>query len=293
MNEKILKYKGVEPIPNSEISEFLEGIDYSKWMRRDSDWVFDKYKNVFYDWIQQSNRNHLKGLEEFTHKKYCYGSTQSFDLFYIQNKDKRFRMLKGDFFYHKACLSKGFKWKYLEDDLQEGDALIISVPFSDTGKTPEDLENILLNCDELNIPVLLDMCYYTIGKNINIDLTHPCIDTISFSLSKFADGVQHFRCGLRLSRTNRDDGIDLINEYQQISKISCVVGLYIMDNYHVDYNWDKFETSYNLVCKEKDFEPSDTIVIGLGGSDYDELNRGNSKNRVCVANDVWEKYNGI
>ena len=93
--------------------------------------------------------------------------------------------------------------------------------------------------------------------------------------------------------TNRDDGIDLINEYQQISKISCVVGLQIMDNYHVDYNWDKFETSYNLVCKEKDFEPSDTIVIGLGGSDYDELNRGNSTNRVCIANDVWEKYNGI
>ena len=43
MNEKILKYKGVEPIPNSEISEFLEDIDYSNWMTRDSDWVFDKY----------------------------------------------------------------------------------------------------------------------------------------------------------------------------------------------------------------------------------------------------------
>ncbi len=283
------KYKGVEPIPNTDVLGFLQMLNYEDWLSKDSDWIYSCYKDTFLQWIQSSNLNTLNGIENFKHKQYSFGTTQTFDLFYLQNKNSRFRSFKGDFFYHTACNND---CEYLDTSpINTNDAVIISVPFSDTGNIPNTLETILCECDVMGVPVLLDMCYYVIGKDININLNHECIDTISFSLSKFSDGLQNFRCGFRLTKDFKDDGIDIINQFYHVPKISCAVGISIMDNYSVDYNWNEFGDSYLSVCEKKNLKPTNTMILGLGGSEYDYLNRGNSTNRVCIAKDIWETYN--
>ena len=90
-------YKGVHPIPNTKVLDLLHDIDYSEWLTKDSDWMYDTYKDVFYQWITSSKLNKLEGIENFKYKNYSFGTTQTFDLFYLQNKNRRFRFLKGDF----------------------------------------------------------------------------------------------------------------------------------------------------------------------------------------------------
>lgn len=282
-------YKGVHPIPNTKVLDLLHDIDYSEWLTKDSDWMYDTYKDVFYQWITSSKLNKLEGIENFKYKNYSFGTTQTFDLFYLQNKNRRFRFLKGDFFYHTVCNSN---WEYLDvNTLDKNDAVILSVPFSDTGGIHDNFEEILSKCDKLKIPVLVDMCYYVMGKNININLNHDCIDTISFSLSKFAEGLQNFRCGFRLTKEFKDDGVNVVNEHNHVPKLSCGVGITIMDNFSVDYNWNEFGDSYNTICKQKNLTPTNTIIFGLGGSEYEYLNRGNYTNRVCISHDIWNLYN--
>ena len=167
------KYKGVEPIPNTDVLGFLQMLNYEDWLSKDSDWIYSCYRDTFLQWIQSSNLNTLNGIENFKHKQYSFGTTQTFDLFYLQNKNRRFRFFKGDFFYHTACNTN---WEYLDTSrIDTNDAVIISVPFSDTGNIPNTLEFILCECDVMGVPVLLDMCYYVIGKDININLNHKCI----------------------------------------------------------------------------------------------------------------------
>ena len=61
------------------------------------------------------------------------------------------------------------------------DAVIISLPFSDRGNKHRDMEDVLDWCDTLGIPVFIDAAYYSIGRDLEIDLSHPCINTISFT----------------------------------------------------------------------------------------------------------------
>ena len=74
-----------------------------------------------------------------------------------------------------------FAWKYVEEDaLRKGDALIVSVPFSDYGDVHPKLAAILDQCDKLKIPVFIDAAYYCIARGVNFNLDRPCIENYCF-----------------------------------------------------------------------------------------------------------------
>ena len=85
-------------------------------------------------WIQNSVNNTIIGLEDFKELTYVHGTSQSFDNFLLRHNNKRLVTLKGDFLYHKLCIkNKMLHHFYDEGVLQNGDCMIISVPFSDSG----------------------------------------------------------------------------------------------------------------------------------------------------------------
>ena len=52
-------------------------------------------------------------------------------------------------------------WKYINNlDIKKNDAVVISLPFSDTGSKHQDMEKLIDLCDRLNVPVLIDCCYF-------------------------------------------------------------------------------------------------------------------------------------
>ena len=98
-----------------------------------------------------------------------------------------------------------------EDEIRQNDVVLISVPFSDTGAVPNNLENLLQQCDDNNVPVMLDLAYINLAINLEVDLTHPCIEYVVSSLSKVFP-VELYRIGIRMQRKKFEDQLYVINE---------------------------------------------------------------------------------
>jgi len=277
--------RGAKPIPNPSIREFISNWDKTEMVY--NEYILDMFKNKFVEWISNSKYNELTGLDYYNDISYVHGTIQSFDHFYLLQKKKRFRFFKGEFFYHKCSFQHDWNWAYIEDDyIKNGDAVILSVPFSDYGKQHSLLTEEFLNyCDDNSIPVMLDFAYYPMAKNVKVNLRHKCIQLATFSLSKAFYGMEHMRVGVRMVNEFRhvDDGVTAFNEQQMVNRIGAAIGYELMSKYPVDYNWDTFGEKYTEVCKKMNLEETDCVMFGIGGDEYKSLNRGSDKNRVCIS----------
>ncbi len=244
--------RGAKPIPNPKIKQDI--ISWDKLSSVYDDTILQKFKDKFVSWIASSKYNKLEGLEGYRDVSYVHGTIQSFDHFYLIQKKKRFRFFKGEFFYHKCSFQHDWNWAFIEDDeIKRGDAVILSVPFSDYGKQHPLLTQDFLNyCDENSIPVMLDFAYYPMAKNINVNLNHNCIQLITFSLSKAFYGMEHLRVGIRMVNDFRhiDDGIGAFNEQQMVNRVGAAIGYELMTKYSVDYNWDTFGENIHKFVKK-------------------------------------------
>ena len=212
--------------------------------------------------------HNVNGYEQYDQICYTHGTTESFSQFYVRYRNaKRLRIKKGDYFYHSMMqkLWYGDNFAWLDDDkIQEGDVLIISVPFAQTGDVPDNLENILNECDEKSVPVLLDMAYLNISNGLEINLDHPCIEYVTSSLSKTFP-VELNRIGIRLQKTKFEDQLYVINEdgYNYINLQNCYVATQLMDRFPADYIYKKYLPKQQQYCKELDLTPSKCVIFGL------------------------------
>ena len=193
--------------------------------------------------------------------------------------------------YHQASAKHGLAWAWLDaSTLTFNDAVIISVPFSDSGNMPTDIDIILDNCDYFKIPVLIDLAYLPMSKNIRLDLRYDCIETVCASVSKVFDGAQYLRAGIRFQRVNIDDGIDIANSVGMVPANAMSTAVYLMNKYPIDYNWNTYADEYHAVCTELNLSTTNCIMFGTSTTDYMEYNRGNSWNRVCISQDIGNKH---
>lgn len=287
-----MNLRGAKPIVDKSIQSFVNSIDLTDSLYNKD--IPAEFTENFYNWITGSKNNTIKGIENFTNRKLVAGSAQAFDHWYWRHKNKHFRFFKGEFMYHSAVLKHGGTYSFIEDcELDTHNAVIVSVPFSDFGKQRDDLTDVLDKCNELGIPVLLDFAYYPCTKNINIDLDkYTCVETITFSISKAFYGAEFLRVGMRLERSDTDDGVDVFNSVDMHNRIGLSIANELIKNYSVDYNWEAYNEAYSQVCKEQELEETDCIMFGLGGDKWQHMNRGSDVNRVCISELIGEKLNG-
>ena len=86
------------------------------------------------------------------------------------------------------------------------------MPFSDFGSEHPQMKYIINQCNKLNVPVLIDLAYYSIGRDINFNLDKKCIKVLAFSLSKSFYGTERIRIGIRCKRKREYDPPDLFTE---------------------------------------------------------------------------------
>ena len=273
-------------IQHSEIFNFIEKSINSKYLYDEN--ILTNFLNTYYDWLKSSKLNNLNGLEKFNNLGFVHGTSQAFDFFYAENKDRRMRCFKGDFLYHKLSWRNNYPgWSYIENDfIQKNDAVIISLPFSDYGAEHPDMQDILDECDKLDVPVFIDCAYYSIARNIDFNLDRKCIKGVSFSLSKAFYGTHRLRIGLRCKKEFNDDPVDLFTSMGMVSKISAGVGYEICKNFEPDYNQNKFRDSQLKICKELDIKPSDCVLYGITDKNHKQFgdyDRGSKWRRVCIS----------
>jgi hypothetical protein len=280
--------KSARPIANSEIVNFINNKVDASFLYNDT--IVPEFINTYFEWIKSSKLNHLKGLDTFNCTDFVHGTSQAFDFWYQQHHSKRFRCLRGDYVYHKVSWKNYFDWCYVEDDkLRSNDALVISLPFSDTGDKHYMIDELLDKCDKLNIPVLIDAAYYCIARDIKFNVDRPCIDTITFSMSKAFYGAERLRIGIRCRKTVIDDGCVLFNQFHCVSKIAAGVGKALCENFNSDYNQIKFRDRQIQICNELNLTPSNCVIFGLTDNTHPEFgnyDRGTNHRRVCISKNL-------
>ena len=284
------KFRGGRAIPDLEVIElYNEVFDVSHVLTKD-----DKHDfiSLFDNHIQSSKLNQLIGLDGFQHKTFTAGTSQSFDSFWMKYHDRRFRCFEGEFFYHKANWKKFHNWSYLDyDKIKKGDAVIISLPFSDYCTEHPKMKSTLSQCSLLGVPVLIDCAYYGIASGVDFDLSkYDCIKEVTFSLSKTFYNANRLRAGIRYAKDFADDNIDIMNEWGQINHISTYIGKRLLEAFEPDYTFNKFRKRQEEYCKSHNLKPTDCVSFAFGeAGEYDDLNRGTDVNRLCIADQIGDK----
>jgi hypothetical protein len=286
--------RGARPIRNKEILDFDSHIQKNDLIVP----TIEEYSDVWRNWLNYSDNKSILGLEHFTHTDYTQGTSQTFDNFILKHcNTKEIIVVQGDFQYH-ACLGKHVNFKNiyenehsqinLEEQLHGKNlhALIISAPFSDFGCLHPDFDHLMKVCNVHDIPVCLDLAYWGIAKDINLNLNdYPAIKEVTCSLSKPFFTLENHRVGVRFTREYVDDGISMLNEVKMANNYSMALGVEYMKNFSADYNWIKYRQQYELICKDENLIWTDCIIFGLGDEErHNEFNRGIEGNyRVCVS----------
>jgi hypothetical protein len=240
-----------------------------------------KFCKEYLNWISRTTLNNVQGLTHFSFACYSNGTTEAFDKFYIKNRTRRFRCFRGEYVYHRLVWRNSWPdWLWLYDEcLDTNDAVVISLPFSDTGGKHQLHETLLEQCTEKGIPVLVDCAYFGICSNIIFNFNHPCITDITFSLSKVFP-VAHARIGMRLTRTDDDDGLFVANKIGYINRLGPQLGLELLSKFGPDYIFNKYRQQQLKLCSQYSVIPSNTVLFGIGGDEWKEYNRGTSTNRL-------------
>jgi len=278
--------KGARPIPDKQSYEFIrDNIDGNCLYTPN---LIQDYCSSYFEWIQKSKLNKLHNLNKFKSKKFVHGTSQSFDFFYLVNHNKRFRIFKGDFMYHQIMFRSGYDWKYLDDEeIKKDDVVIFSVPFSDFGDLHPQTNKVLDRCDGLGVPVFIDCAYMVMSRNIEFDFDRKCIQGISFSLSKGFYGAEHLRIGIRFTREDIDDPVDVFNSFEMVSYVSCDIGLKIFQNFETDYLQNKYHEKQIQVCSDLFIEPTNCVIFGITDEThlrFGDYDRGTRRRRVCISN---------
>jgi hypothetical protein len=246
-----------------------------------SDSIIDEYLYEYDTWIKNSKSNIFTGLEEFQYRCYSNGTTEAFDKFYLKNANRRFRCFKGEYMYHKLAWRNYFNWEYLEDaPLHKNDAVIISLPFADTGNIHSDYYELMRKCSDMGVPVLVDCAYFGACRNIHIDVAYPCITDVTFSLSKTFP-VAYARIGMRYTKEDNDDTMFVYHKINYNNKIGALIGLEYFKNFSADYIPQKYLDKQIEFCNTLGVEPSKTVLFGIDYlKQYNEYNRGGTSNRL-------------
>jgi hypothetical protein len=273
-------YGGAWSVHDQESTTFIKNLHQANGNR-------ELFIQDYYQWFQEGIN--LIGIKGFDNLDFVAGTTETFHMFYYRHLDKRLRLFKDEYFYHHMMRRNYFK-EYLEIDhntLAKGDVVVMSCPFSGTGSIPENFYDILKTCDELSIPVMLDLAYINISniKDLNVDFS--CIETITTSLSKVFP-VENFRIGIRLQRNLYDDPVHAYNQNNYVNLQSVHMGHELIKKFDNKWLVNKYKGIQLETCNALGVQPSDCVIFGLAekGS-FDEYNRDGSKNRLCFSR-VWD-----
>ena len=256
----------------------------------------EKIKNEFFktytNWMFKPHK--IKGFEKYNNACFTNGTKESFLYFYLKYLPiKRLRLAKGEYFFHQMMkgIHKNYvQFAWLEDEpIKRGDFILISAPFSDTGNLPKDLDEILTNCDELNVPVMLDLAYINLAKDLNFSLEYDCIEYITSSLSKVFP-LEFHRVGIRLQKEVSDDQLYVVNEpyNNYINIFSAKLGLEMMKKFPPDYIFNKYRNKQLEFCAKLNLQVSDCVIFGIDhNNEFAHLNRGNKTTRLCFSR-IWD-----
>lgn len=282
-----VQFSGGRPVPDEDICSYIDDFDFLHADLGDAS-IHHTFLNTMRRWISDSQLNTIS-LKDYPHQSFINGVTESIDHFALQHANKRFILLKGEFSYWKKIVSN---YEYYSSDIDldpRFDVFVMSAPFSATGSLPPFNLEVLEQMDNNNIPTFIDCCWFGTCHEINFDsiLKFPCVDVVSFSLSKSLN-LPFVRAGARFSRDYIDDGITDNNKDNYVNRLAAKLGIELMNGFSADYIPSKYLSASKRLAE--DYSLQNTKCVNLCSGDYSwrHLQRDDLCNRLCVSETLLE-----
>lgn len=283
---KKLPYGGAGAVDNPQLDQVIASILHQaqphQWLADTN--IQNEFLTAYHDWIKSTSLNSWQGLDQFGVRAYSNGTTESFDKFYLKNHHRRFRCFKGEYMYHQVSWRNYFpNWCYLDDaPLAANDAVVLSLPFADTGEAHLETDNVLDQATRLGVPVLLDCAFFGVCQGINYNLNYECITDLTFSLSKTLP-VANARIGMRLSRLDDDDSLLVHHKTNYTNRLGSGLGLNLLKLYGPDWNCQTYGNTQQEFCRQLGVKASKSVIFGLATDSYPEYNRGTGTSRLNLS----------
>ena len=289
---KHLPYGGAHAIQNPVHLKYISNYISTKLASELENSMGLSFIMHYRQWVSGSNLNNFRGLmlyDDFMYESLCNGTTEAFDKWYLLNHGKRLRIFRGEYMYHGAVFTNlGLPFAYLDDEpLAKNDFIVISMPFADTGNVHDKMIEVLDQAAEMGVKALIDCAYVGLTQNIEFDFGHPAIHTVTFSLSK-SFPIAHARIGIRISRFDHDDGLDIYAKTNYANQIALCIGQELVTKFDIDETVLQYRNMQRDACKLMGITPSNTVIFGLGGDKWKIYNRGTSTNRLFLGG-IYEK----
>ena len=272
----------------------LEKAPWKRWFDEDYPEMpkcQDEYLDRYPEWIASSKLNQFYGLETFPNKHLINGVTQMLDEFHFQclKKGRRLRFFRGEYPYNQNAVGGGPE-NFIDEDhpLQKGDAVIISCPFSATGDIHTKFQWLMDECHSLNVSVAVDCAFFGTCGGISVDLSHPCIERVAFSLTK-GTGSGNYRSGIEFSK-DHEGHIAIQNDWHHNLHLHAAIGLFLMNEFSPDYIHSKYRSAQEAACLKYGLTPTPCIHLALGGEGWEYFNRDEIVNRVGIRRIVQKEY---
>jgi hypothetical protein len=277
-------------IKDPEVIEHIQNVNISPFLL--DPWTVNRFEDNFVSWIQNSQNFKLSNLNLFTYTGFSSGTQESFLNYYLINKDRRLRVFKGDYWWHMDIWQKtNIQWKYIEDDdIRPGDACICSYPFALTGDKHQHFDLLVDECNKKNVNLLIDFIYLPNSINcVNVDLSAPCINEITFSFSKTFP-VQCAKIAVRMLKEKPNDPMQMSNDENICNRLSAGLANNIIEKFPVDFIANKYKTKQEYWCKKLGLKQTKVVHFGLG-DDYTDFGRDSLSAWCSPFNQQQNRYN--
>lgn len=283
--------KLTQSVYDPAFTKALQVMPWAEWYQNENPLDCRKeYLETYRTFILKSELNKIKGLENFKRLDLINGTTQTFDEAYQKYANKRLRIFRGEYAYHRRICTD---FVFIEDaPLLSEDFVIVSSPFCSTGDIHPEIYFILDEALRKNVPVIIDCAYFGTCYDIYFDFSHPAIESVSFSLTK-GYGLGHIRSGIRFSNLDDNNPICQQNNYNHTILAAAKIGLYMMSKFETDFIPKKYKEMQVQLCSQIGLKPTKCIHLALGDKAWDEYKIDNTYNRVGLRNLIKAKRQGV
>ena len=158
--------------------------------------------------------------------------------------------------YHKKVLNLKY---FLDQGIKNVGGIIVSLPYYANGGQPENYKDIMLQCEFLGIPVMIDCAHFGTGAGLKSSLfDYDCIKAVAFSLSKpLATG--RWRIGTVFTDIDFPH-ISVLNDSFYTPMLAARIGMNLMDNFSPDYIYETYKPLQDIICEQNDLFPSPVVM---------------------------------
>jgi hypothetical protein len=132
-----------------------------------------------------------------------------------------------------------------------------------------------------NRPIALDLAY--VGSTSLHTISNRNVERAFFSLSK-PFGVRNIRTGWYFTKQLDQKLEDLVGSAKYYNYYASDVAEAIIENFAIDYVYNKLHNQQRTYCELLDLTPSDSVWLGTGTQEeYAKFRRQGNIARVCLA----------